>query len=145
MLNRAFQILPILCDANDGIHDIMGCLPGDGSRYQCSPPCSQKNGKETLFLVRLPDQKSLVGSGARIAPQWKSPLISGFVNACQRFRRGSRTAWFRSARWKVAPVWSENTSIDIIDKRLKFIDFLTFQIPDSDACSSFLPSHNGAL
>src|SRR5260221_9006966 len=42
---------------------------------------------------------------------------------------------------KLTPVWSQHTSVDFIDELFKFIDFLTFQVPDADACSSFLPSH----
>src|ERR1700730_13982985 len=69
-------------------------------------------------------------------------LINGFVTGCRRFGRRCRVTWFRTLSWKVTPVWSEDTSVDFIDELFKFIDFFTFQVPDANACSSFLPSHS---
>src|SRR5258707_3149708 len=68
--------------------------------------------------------------------------ISTLINGCRRSGRRCRVTWFRTLSWKVTPVWSQDTSVDFIDELFKFIDFLTFQVPDADACSSFLPSHS---
>jgi hypothetical protein len=54
----------------------------------------------------------------------------------------NRVTWFRTLSWKAAPVRSQDTSVDVINERFKFIDLLTFQVSDADACSSFLPSHS---
>src|SRR5260221_12914326 len=67
--------------------------------------------------------------------------MSTLINSCRRIGRRCRVTWFRTLSWKVTPVWSQDTSVDFIDELFKFIDFLTFQVPDADACSSFLPSH----
>src|SRR5260221_2338275 len=67
--------------------------------------------------------------------------MSTLINSCRRIGRRCRVTWFRTLSWKVTPVWSQDTSVNFIDELFKFIDFLTFQVPDADACSSFLPSH----
>src|SRR5258705_4498366 len=67
--------------------------------------------------------------------------MSTLINSCRRIGRRCRVTWFRTLSWKVTPVWSQDTSVNFIDELFKFIDFLTFQVPDANACSSFLPSH----
>src|SRR5258708_20423285 len=67
--------------------------------------------------------------------------MSTLINSCRRIGRRCRVTWFRTLSWKVTPVWSQDTSVNFIDELFKFIDFLTFQVPDPNACSSFLPSH----
>src|SRR5260221_14404584 len=68
--------------------------------------------------------------------------MSTLINSCRRIGRRCRVTWFRTLSWKVTPVWSQDTSVNFIDELFKFIDFLTFQVPDANACSSFLPSHS---
>ena len=77
----------------------------------------------------LPDAFVVVaGSEQRITFRKTDPLLTLLA--------------FDTICWKVAPVRPKDASIDIISQRFKFLDFLGFQLSDSDTFSSFLPSHS---
>jgi hypothetical protein len=73
MLNRAFQILPILCDANDGIHDIMECLPGMVLDTSAARRAAKKTEKKVCFW-----------SDCRIKRVWLGAEQGSTLNGCQR-------------------------------------------------------------